>query len=77
MKEKEKIENYRKAVLTKIIKLRNQQGLSQMDLADLIDIGYTGYFKVETGKTKLDTFRLFQILEKLDISPKEFFKDFK
>tara|TARA_B110000091_G_scaffold198027_1_gene226714 strand:- start:274 stop:396 length:123 start_codon:yes stop_codon:yes gene_type:complete len=38
---------------------------------------FSGYFKVETGKTKLDTIKLLLILDTLEISPKEFFKDFK
>ncbi|QXP63720.1 hypothetical protein [Polaribacter sp. HaHaR_3_91] len=36
-----------------------------------------GYFKVIKGHTKLDVERLLLILNKLAISPKEFFKDYK
>lgn len=80
MKEKEKkstkIDEKRKAVLKKIINRRKELDISQMDMAILIGIGFSGYFKIETGKTKLDTARLFVILEKLEISAKDFFTDF-
>lgn len=77
MKEKEKLELQRKEVLQRIAKRRKSLNIAQTDLALLLDMSFRGYFKVETGKTKLDTLRLFHILETLEISPKEFFKDFK
>jgi DNA-binding transcriptional regulator YiaG len=76
-KEREKLEEKSKAVLQKIVERRKELGLSQSGLAIKINMSFSGYFKVETGKTKLDTFRLLLILDTLEISPKEFFKDFK
>jgi DNA-binding XRE family transcriptional regulator len=48
-------------------------GITQMDLALLINLSFNAYFKVEKGTTKLDTERLFIILEVL-ISPSSFLK---
>ena len=48
-------------------------GITQMDLALLINLSFNAYLKVEKGTTKLDTERLFIILEVL-ISPSSFLK---
>jgi transcriptional regulator with XRE-family HTH domain len=79
MKEKEnaKIESYHTAILKKIAQKRAEAGLSQIDLAFKLGLTASGYFKVEKGKSKLDMERLLDILVILNISPKEFFKDFK
>jgi transcriptional regulator with XRE-family HTH domain len=76
-KEREKFKEKSKIILNKIVKRRKKIGITQVDLAELLNLTYSGYFKIETGKTKLDTNRLFEILDLLKISPKEFFKDFK
>jgi transcriptional regulator with XRE-family HTH domain len=75
--ESKELENSRIAVLKAIIKRRNELGISQMDLALLINMSFNAYYKVESGRTKLDTKRLFKILKVLKISPNTFFKDFK
>ena len=75
--QKERIEERRKAVLERIVKRRRALGISQADLTMLLGIGFSGYYKVETGKTKLDTYRLFEILGILKISPEDFFKGMK
>lgn len=74
---KEKIEEKSKAILRKIVERRKEVGMSQADLAIKINMSFSGYFKVETGKTKLDTFRLLLILDTLEILPKDFFKNFE
>ena len=61
-------------VLQKIIARRQELGVSQMDLAAKINITNNGYFKVETGKTKLDLKRLLRIAEVLEVSPVVFFE---
>ena len=76
-KEKEKLDKKAKSILLKIIERRREFDMSQPDLAMKLNLGFSGYYKVETGKTKLDTFRLFEILEKLEISAEDFFKGFK
>jgi transcriptional regulator with XRE-family HTH domain len=76
-KEREKIENKSKVILNKIVERRKNLNITQSELALKLNLTFSGYFKVETGKTKLDTFRLIQVLDILDISPKDFFKDFE
>jgi|TARA_B100000787_G_C16122529_1_gene263374 transcriptional regulator with XRE-family HTH domain len=61
-------------ILEKIIAQRIATGKTQINVADHLNLSEGGYFKVEKGKTKLDLERLFEILEYLEISPKEFFK---
>jgi transcriptional regulator with XRE-family HTH domain len=71
MREKESKKNT-KDILVKIIERRKELNISQSDLALKLNMSFSGYFKVETGKTKLDTRRLLFILNELKISPKEF-----
>lgn len=65
------------AVLEKIVATRIHRELTQMSVAEHIRIGESGYFKIETGKTKLDLERLFEILEFFEITPEAFFKGIK
>lgn len=65
------------AVLEKMVATRIQREFTQIPVAEHIRIGESGYFKIETGKTKLDLERLFEILELLEVSPEEFFKGIK
>jgi transcriptional regulator with XRE-family HTH domain len=65
------------AVLEKMVATRIQRDFTQIAVAEHIRIGESGYFKIETGKTKLDLERLFEILELLEVSPEEFFKGIK
>ncbi|WP_405563619.1 helix-turn-helix domain-containing protein [Polaribacter sp. Asnod6-C07] len=76
-KEKERLVKKSKAILRRIVKRRKELGLTQWDLGALLNLTSSGFYKIETGKTKLDTIRLLEILEKLEISPEEFFKGFK
>ncbi|OBY64766.1 helix-turn-helix domain-containing protein [Polaribacter reichenbachii] len=76
-REKERLKKKSKVILKRVVKRRKELGLSQWDLGELLNLSPSGYFKVETGKTKLDTIRLLEILEKLEISAEDFFKDFK
>ena len=75
MIEKDIITATHSKILEKIVTLRSNAGVSQVELANAIGISESGYFKVEKGKTKLDLERLLIILLKLKISPKDFFKD--
>jgi transcriptional regulator with XRE-family HTH domain len=76
-KEKLTASNNYMAVLEKIIATRIHREITQMSGADHIRIGESGYFKIETGKTRLDLERLFEILELLEITPEAFFKGIK
>jgi len=60
-------------VLKKIVKRRQELGISQTDLAIKLNMTTSGYFKVEKGESKLDLIRLFEIAEFLNIDAKEFF----
>lgn len=63
-------------VLDKIVTIRTAQKITQLELAEHLKLGEGGYFKIERGMRKLDLERLFEILEFLEISPSEFFKEF-
>ena len=76
-REKKRLEKKSKIILKRIVNRRKELGLTQWDLAELLHLTSSGYYKVETGKTKLDTIRLLEILEKLEISAEDFFKGFK
>ncbi len=65
---KEKIEKETTKVLQRIVKKRKELGISQMDLAVKLNLTNNGYFKVETGKTKLSVFRLLEIAKALGVS---------
>ncbi|WP_299014862.1 helix-turn-helix transcriptional regulator [uncultured Polaribacter sp.] len=62
-------------ILRKIAKERQKAGLSQYDMGIKIGLTESGYFKVEKGATKLDLERLLEILDVLNITLINFFKD--
>jgi len=62
-------------ILEKIIARRNEIGITQWELATILNITNNGYFKVEKGMTKLDVKRLIEIAEILNISPAYFLED--
>ena len=72
---KEKIEEETAKVLQRIVKKRQELGISQFDLALMLNLTNNGYFKIETGKSKLDIKRLIEIAELLNVSPAYFLKD--
>mgnify|MGYP002039716917 CR=1 FL=1 len=74
---KNELDLYYNKVLEKRVKERVIAGFTQNEIGQLLDISESGYFKEEKGKTKLDLYRLLHILQKLEISPDEFFKDIK
>ena len=77
MKKKSNAKSNYFAILKKIIDNRTQGDITQKQIAKHINIGESGYFKIEKGKSKLDLERLFEILELLEVSPEEFFKGIK
>lgn len=77
MKEKSKAKSNYFVALEKIVAKRTELGITQLTVAEHLNLSEGGYFKVEKGKTKLDLERLFKILELFEISPEEFLKDVK
>jgi len=72
---KETIESASIKVLQRIIKKRQELGLSQMDLAFKLHLTANGYFKIEKGITKLSVLRLLEIANVLNVSPVVFIED--
>nr|WP_299035907.1 helix-turn-helix transcriptional regulator [uncultured Tenacibaculum sp.] len=60
-------------ILEKIKKKREKEGLSQYEFGKKIGLSQNAYFKLETGKTRLDMYRFLTICKVLNIPPKEFF----
>lgn len=59
-----------KASISEKIRLqRLQRGLSQENMADLLNLSTTAYGDIERGKTDLTLSRLTQIAQALDVSP--------
>ncbi|QXP66227.1 helix-turn-helix domain-containing protein [Polaribacter sp. AHE13PA] len=77
MRERERIKDTYKIILNNLEEKRKQVGVSLNEMALHLGLTENGYFKVIKGHTKLDVERLLLILNKLAISPKEFFKDYK
>ncbi|RKF03254.1 DNA-binding XRE family transcriptional regulator [Tenacibaculum lutimaris] len=59
-------------ILEKIKKEREKEGLSQYEFGKKIGLSQNAYFKLETGKTRLDMYRFLTICKVLNISPEEF-----
>jgi transcriptional regulator with XRE-family HTH domain len=70
-----RVNNQINDVLEKIIYRRKRLGLSQTDLAKKLKITLNGYYKIETGKTKLDIRRLLELSEILNVKINYFLKD--
>jgi len=64
-----------KDILDRIKKLRINQGLTQSEIADRLDISHNGYVMIEGGKRGLDIPKLRQIAEILDVPVSCFFQD--
>jgi DNA-binding XRE family transcriptional regulator len=61
-------------VLEKIIATRIECRITQLNSAYFLNLGESGCFKIEKGKTTLDLKRLLSILELLKISQVTFLK---
>ena len=53
--------NFSDKVLTNIIKIRNEKGMKQIDVAAVLDIDMSTYSKIESGKIALSVDRLAEI----------------
>jgi transcriptional regulator with XRE-family HTH domain len=63
----QRVNNQINDVLEKIIYRRKRLGLSQTDLAKKLKVTLSGYYKMETGKTKLGVRRLLELSEILNV----------
>ena len=52
---------HKAAILQKIKELRRKHSYSQQEVAELLNMGQHTYSDMESGKTKLDVERLYQI----------------
>jgi len=71
----QRVNNRINDVLEKIIYRRKRLGLSQTDLAKKLKVTLSGYYKMETRKTKLDIRRLLELSEILNVKINYFLKD--
>ncbi|MBE7660540.1 helix-turn-helix transcriptional regulator [Tenacibaculum finnmarkense] len=70
---KNSIETKMSLILNKLKKERLKTGLSQWDFGEKIGLSQNAYYKLGTGKTKLDLYRFLNICKVLDIEPSSFF----
>ena len=75
IEKEEKITNRISDVLEKVVYRRKRLGLSQTDIAEKLEITLSGYYKMETGKTKLDVRRLLELSEVLKVDLEYFLKE--
>ena len=75
IEKEEKITNRISDVLEKVVYRRKRLGLSQTDIANELEMTKSGYFKMETGKTKLDIRRLLELSEVLKVELEYFLKE--
>jgi len=67
--------NLQTQITTKIKRLRQQKGFSQLQMANLLNIEETAYSRLEKGKTYTWAKYLEELLKIFEISPDKFFED--
>ena len=72
---KEKREEEVAEILKRVVKKRQELGISQFDLALKLNLTNNGYFKIEKGITNLSIIRLLEISEVLGVDSTYFLKD--
>ena len=60
-------------ILKHIKNTRQQKGVSQYEMSSRLNISQNTYFKIESGKTKLDLYRLIQISNILEFDISQLF----
>jgi transcriptional regulator with XRE-family HTH domain len=70
------IESKIAAILKYIKNVRQQQSISQYEMSSRLNISQNTYFKIESGKTKLDLYRLIQISNILEFDMSELFHEY-
>ena len=69
------IQNQISLILKIIKRVRQEKNISQYEMSNRLCISQNTYFKIEKGKTKLDTYRLIQISNILEFNLSEIFID--
>ena len=54
-----------------LIKMRHERGLTQRDLADLLDVPHSWVGKIEVGERRLDLVEYLRVCKILEINPHE------
>ncbi|MEO7048980.1 MAG: helix-turn-helix transcriptional regulator [Ferruginibacter sp.] len=62
-----------KSVGAKIKAIRQEKKISQRELAELCDLNHNTIFRIEAGKRDTDICTIYNLAEKLEVHPKEFF----
>lgn len=60
-----------KVVRDWLIKMRHERGLTQRDLADLLDVPHSWVGKIEVGERRLDLVEYIRVCKILKIDPHE------
>lgn len=61
-------------ILKRIKIIRIQKGITQYEMSSRMNVSQNTYFKIETGKTKMDLYRLIQISNILEFDLSSFFE---
>jgi transcriptional regulator with XRE-family HTH domain len=67
--------NLQSQIVSKIKRLRHEKGLSQPQIAELLNMEKSVYARLETGKTYSWAKYLEELLKIFDITPDKFFED--
>jgi transcriptional regulator with XRE-family HTH domain len=70
------IESQIVAILRYVKNIRQQRGISQYEMSSRLNISQNTYFKIESGKTKLDLYRLIQISNILEFDMSALFQEY-
>lgn len=60
-----------KEITSRIKKIRIAKSISQLEMAELLNISQSAYAKIERGRTRLDVERLIEICHILSVEPSE------
>jgi transcriptional regulator with XRE-family HTH domain len=62
-------------VITRIRKIRIEEGISQQELANIANFSQSFLANVESGKKKPSLLTILRIAEALNVNPREFFSE--
>ena len=62
-------------IIKRIKKERLRAGLTQKDMADHLNLSQSAYAKIETGQTRIDIERLFEICRIISLRPMDLIDD--
>ena len=70
------IKNQIHSILKHIKNTRQQKGVSQYEMSSRLNVSQNTYFKIESGKTRLDLYRLIQISNILEFDISALFREY-